>query len=226
MSTSTKQQIGRYRQYSVNLLKYYRVPSVQKSLSLVLSIFISAIFIMLAIRPTLVAITKLKATIAESEKTLVQLKAKTSALQKARVVWEKIKPMQPEIEASFPVSGPDYQNITKSIEILAKEGGVAITGESLGEALIYSSIIDPYAGQKRTVVEMPYSVTVLGNYPQLATFLEQIFNMSRVFGIESLSMGKDVTKTNTGVTSLSLSLGGKLYYLANEEQLSTILGKK
>lgn len=224
MNTSTKQQYGRYRQYSVNLMKYYRVPAVQKSLSLVLSIFISAFFVTLAIRPTLIAITKEKQTISESEKILVQLRAKTAALQKASIVWESIQPMRPQIEASFPSSGPDYPAITKSIEILAIESAVTISGESLGEALIYSSIIDPYSGKKRVVVEMPYSVKAEGNYLQLMSFLDQILNMNRVFKIESLGIGEDVTKANIDSSGLSLSLSGHIYYVANQEQLSTIFG--
>lgn len=225
MITSPKQQYGRYRQYSVNLMKYYRVPSVQKSLSLVLSILVSAFFITLAIRPTLIAITKEKQTISESEKILVQLKAKTAALQKANIVWESIQPMRPQIEASFPSSGPDYQTITKSIEILAIESGVTIASEALGEALIYSSIIDPYSGKGRVVVEMPYSVKVGGTYSQLISFFDQILNMNRVFGVESLGIGEDVSKANVDSGGLSLGLSGHIYYVANQEQLSTIFGK-
>lgn len=226
MNTSVKQNFGRYQQYSVNLVKYYRIPSVQKSLYVVLSLFISAVFIIFAIRPTLIAIAKLKQTIAESETTLTQLKAKTVAVKKASEVWKRLKPMQPKIEASFPVNGPDYQNITESLEVLAKEEGITIVSESIGEALIYSRIIDPYTGKNRTVIEMPLSLTIVGSYQQLLAFLDQILNMSRIYGIENLSISKEASKANVNATGLLFSLSGKIYYLANEEQLSTVVGIK
>lgn len=225
MSTNLKQKYSRYKQYSTNLAKYYRLPSIQRSLSLVLSVAISALFISVAIRPALIAISELNNTIAESKTILQQLKIKTQALEQASILWEKIQPMQAEIEASFPSNGPNYQTIAEAIEVLARESGATVMSESVGEALVYSRIIDPYEGKERIVVEMPYSVRIKGSYQQTTHFLQQILFMSRVFSLESLSFEKDVSKDNLGAI-VSLSLSGQFHYLANEKQLNNILNKR
>lgn len=222
MNVSLKQRYGRYKQYSTNLAKYYRVPSIQVSLSIVLSIFVSAFFILVAIRPALIAITELKQNITESEKILKQLQTKTEALQKVSKIWEQIQSMQTQIEASFPSDGPNYQTITESVEVLAKESGVIISSESLGGALTYSTIIDPYSGKKRTMIEMPFSIRVKGGYQEITNFLEQILGMSRVLGVENISFEKDIAKENLGL-SISLNITGQFHYLANEEMLNNIL---
>ncbi|MFH2019443.1 MAG: type 4a pilus biogenesis protein PilO [bacterium] len=224
MNASLKQRYGRYKQYSTNLAKYYRVPSIQISLSIVLSIFVCAFFVLVAIRPALIAITELKQNITESEKTLKQLQTKTAALQKASKLWEEIELKQTQIDASFPSDGPNYQTIAEAVEVLANESGVVISSESLGSALTYSSIIDPYVGKERTMIEMPFSVRVKGGYLEITSFLEQILSMRRVLGVESISFEKDIAKENLGL-SLSLNISGQFHYLANEEQLKNILDK-
>ena len=72
------------QRYAQNLNRYYRMSAVRVSLTLVLSLFVMAIFIVFALRPTIVTIVTLK-TIAESEKTLQQLSVKMTNLQKASV---------------------------------------------------------------------------------------------------------------------------------------------
>ncbi|KKU45346.1 MAG: hypothetical protein UX62_C0037G0005 [Microgenomates group bacterium GW2011_GWA2_46_7] len=59
--------------YARDLRRYYRMPATQMSLTVVLSLFIMAVFIVLALRPTIVAIVKLQKTIVEARKTVEQL---------------------------------------------------------------------------------------------------------------------------------------------------------
>ncbi len=66
--------------YSRDLSKYYKLPLVKVSLTLVLSIFVITLFLGLALRPTLISITSLIKTIEESKKTYQSLQEKIDNL--------------------------------------------------------------------------------------------------------------------------------------------------
>lgn len=225
MNPGAQESYSRYKKYATDLRRYYRMPTVQVSLSLVLSLFITAFFVLLAIRPTLVTIAKLNKTIEESEKTLKQMETKAAALEKIAVTWEEIKPVTKFIDNSIPVSGPGYQSLTKAMEILAIESGVTISSETVGEALTYSKIVDPYSGNKRTVVKMPFTIKVAGDYPSTSKFLAAITSMDRMISIDSIGFAKDAKlgKDSPGVT---FTLTGNVSYLADEKQVAKIISKE
>ena len=225
MNPGRQESYSRYKKYATDLRRYYRMPTVQVSLSLVLSLFITAFFVLLAIRPTLVTIAKLNKTIEESEKTLKQMETKADALEKIAVTWEEIKPITKFIDNSIPVSGPGYQSLTKAMELLAIESGVTISSETVGEALTYSKIVDPYSGNKRTVVKMPFTIKVAGDYPSTSKFLAAITSMDRMISIDSIGFAKDAKlgKDSPGVT---FTLAGNVSYLADPAQVAKIISKE
>ncbi len=225
MSPDNKESYSRYKKYTTDLRRYYRLPAVQTSLSVVLSLFVVAFFILVAIRPTLITIAKLNKTIEESQKTLDQLTKKAAALNQITKIWEEISPLEKYIESSIPSDGPHYQSLTRAMELLAGENGVKLTTLMVGDALTYSKLIDPYTGIKRTVVEMPFSLRVSGGYPEISRFLTGLTQIDRLIAIESIAFSKDA-KTGENELSISISLTGTVSYLADETLLNNILGEK
>ena len=71
--------------YARDLRRYYHMPVTQISLTVVLSLFIMAVFIVLALRPTIIAIVKLQKTIGEARITGQQLESKISDLEKVAI---------------------------------------------------------------------------------------------------------------------------------------------
>lgn len=207
------------QRYAQNLNRYYRMPAVQVSLTLTLSLFVMAIFIMFALRPTIVAIVTLKKTITESEKVLQQLSIKSSNLQKASVRFELLKPMLPMLNLTIPNIGAEYSPLTTAIETLSRQTGTQLESESLGPTLLFSRIISPFIPSKgQSVVELPFTVRVVGSYPNVASFLTKLLSMERIIVIESVTITKETGAKDVNV-GVALNISGSAYYLAEATQL-------
>lgn len=205
--------------YSRDLRRYYRMPAVQVSLTLVLSLFVISIFIVFALRPTIVTIVTLKKTIAESEKIRQQLSVKVTNLQKASVQFESLKPILPMLNLTIPNNGAAYLPLTTAIEILARQTGTQIESESLGATLLFSRIISPFVPSKnQSVVELPFTARVVGSYPNISAFLTKLLSMERIIIIESVTITRE-TGSKEENTNVALNISGSAYYLADKVQL-------
>lgn len=205
--------------YNLDLSRYYRLPAVRVSLALVLSVFVVAIFISFAFRPTLVAIASLQKNITESQKTLKQLETKARALEIAAGQLEKLKPSLPSINTSIPNEGALYTPLTRDLENLAVGAGVVIESESLGPTLLFSRILSPFTpGKNQSVVSLPFAMRVSGNYPGINAYLTNLLQMERIIHLESVTINREAgSRSATG--SVSMSVSGYAYYLADEAQL-------
>lgn len=207
------------QRYAQDLRRYYRLPIVQVSLTLVLSLFVMAIFIVFALRPTILSIVTLKKTINTSEETLKKLNAKVIDLQKASSQLETLKPFLPIINKNIPNNGAMYSPLTTAVEILAIQAGVKLESETLGSTLLFSRILSPFTPNKsQSVVSMPFTVRIIGTYPATSMFLTNLLTMERIVGIESITITKE-TATKTAAATVSLNISGHAYYLADEGQL-------
>lgn len=212
--------------YSQDLRRYYRMPAVQVSLTLVLSLFVMAIFIVFALRPTIVSIVTLKKTIEESKKTLTQLDTKVSGLQKAASQLETLKPSLPIINTSIPNTSAGLTPLTISVENLASQTGVSLDSESLGSTLLFSRILSPFTPSKaQSVVELPFSVRVSGGYPNVFQFLTGLLSMQRVMMIESITLTREAGPKSESA-SVALNVSGSAYYLADQAQLQKAIPEK
>lgn len=207
------------QRYTQDLRRYYRLPIVRVSLTLVLSLFVVAIFVVFALRPTILSIVTLKKTITISEETLGKLNDKVVDLQKASTQLETLQPYLSIINKNIPNNGAMYSPLTAAVEILAIQAGVRIESENLGPTLLFSRILSPFTPNKsQSVVSMPFAIRVIGTYPATSLFLTNLLSMERIVGIESVTIAKEaVTKTAEQVVSLNIS--GSIYYLADEVQL-------
>ena len=193
------------------------------SLTVVLSLFIMAVFIVLALRPTIVAIVKLQKTIVEARKTVEQLERKVGGLEKAASQLEMIKEALPTLNTSITNNGAGYDPLNPQIELLASQAGVQLQGESMGPTLLYSRVITPFTPKKdQGVVSLPLSIRVTGNYQTVIVFLTQLLKMERVVGVNAVVITKESGSRGENV-SVAMSIAGEAYYLANEAQLKAAL---
>ncbi len=216
--------------YTRDLKKYYQIPAVQSSLTVVLSIFVIAIFISMALRPTLISITNLKGTITDANKTSQTLKAKVKTLQTASSQLELIKPLLPKLNENIPSKGVMYGDLVNTIEALAIQSGVKLDTESLGASLLFSRLDSPFHDDKNhEVVALKYNVSVTGTYPQLDQFLNSFLQMERLAMVDSINITpigagrNNAKKTETG---LKLDVMGSVFYIADEQLILNILGEK
>lgn len=214
------------QRYTQDLRKYYRLPSVQVSLAVVLSLFVMAIFIVFALRPTILAITTLQKTIDESEKTLDQLSNKVRSLQIASNQLETLRPSLGAINASIPNEGAMYSPLTKTLEVLAIQSGVKLESETLGPTLLFSRTLSPFKpGKSQSVVALPFTARVSGNYLAIDDFVTKLLTMERIISLDSATITREAGSKTTSA-GVSLNVSGFAYYLADEAQLNKAISQK
>jgi Tfp pilus assembly protein PilO len=219
-ASNAKYEASRVRKYQLDLSRYYRIPVVQASLNVVMSLFIAAFFILFALRPTFITILKLQKTIADSQVTYKTLEAKVAALQKAAKSLETLAPELPFIDASIPAKEAGYTPLISSMEVLAQQHGVTLITSTLGETVLYSRIFSPFTPNKnQTLVSLPFSARVVGSYQAVSQFLHSVLNMDRVINVESLTYAREGNTKGSTVVSTSLTITGEAYYLADQAQL-------
>ncbi len=212
--------------YSRDLARYYRLPATQISLTVVLSLFIVAIFLVFALGPTAVAITTLQRTITESRDTLSQLEAKIASLEQVTTRLETLKPLLPTLNLSIPNTSATLGPLTQSLEGLAAQTGVELQSESVGPTLLYSRILSPFTpNKKQTVIALPLTMRVVGNYPNVSSFLSQVLSMERIIAIDLVTITRE-TNSQSGNTIVALTMSGSAYYLVDEAQLNKALPDK
>lgn len=205
--------------YSQDLRRYYRLPAVQVSLTLVLSLFVIAIFIVFALRPTIISIVSLQKTIGDAKKSITQLDTKVANLQKATTQLESIKPYLSELNTDIPNTGAMYLPLSRAIELLSIETGAKLDNASLGSTLLYSRLISPFNINKdQSVVELPLNLRVTGSYSAVSEFLKRVLAMQRVIMFDTITLSRE-TSSSAKDGAVSLSVIGNAYYLANDAQL-------
>lgn len=215
------------RRYQFDLMRYYRIPAVQISLNIVLSILIVSIFAAFAIRPTLVTIAKLQKNIEDSKKTLTTLEAKVKALNTASKNLEKIKPSLPRLDEVIPTTEAGYNSMLITAEALALQSGVELASVNLGGSILFSKIVEPYKPDKKEdVILLPYSIKLVGSYPGCMNFLQSLANVPRLFGVESVNFSKEGSAKNTVDVVTSLTITGNTYYIAHPDVVDKVFPPK
>lgn len=215
------------RRYQLDLRRYYRIPSVQVSLGIVLSLFIIAFFLAFAIRPTFATIAKLYKEIEESQKTLAALETKVKTLNKANDLMGKITPLLEKIDNGIPTEEAGTQDLTASLELLAQQAGVSIESITVGGTLLNSTTMNPYVLDKKgEVMELPYSIRVSGPFTSCMQMLQNMFRVARIASIENVSIGKEGTKKQTSQLTTGMTISGTAYYVANKSMIEKALPQK
>lgn len=212
------------RRYQLDLRRYYRIPSVQVSLGIVLSLFIVAFFLIFAIRPTFATIAKLYKEIEESQKTLTTLEAKVKSLNKANDLMTKITPLLEKVDSGIPTNEAGTQDLTASIEAMALQAGVNVESVTVGGSLLNSTIAKPYTADKKgEVMELPYTIRVSGPFPNCMQMLQNMFRVARIASIDTVSISKEGTKKQVTTISTGMTIAGKAYYVANKSLIEKAL---
>lgn len=215
------------RRLRLDLARYYRLPSVQVSLGVVLAFIITAFFIIFAIRPTFATIVKLQKNIEESRTTLKDLETKVTALSKAATLLEKIAPQLPLLESSIPPDGMRYEELTYNLEVLAQDTQATLESFTLGDSLLSSRLVNTYTpNKKQEVVPTPITVRINGSYPQISAYLTRLASTIRLTTIESVAILRAGTGSQkSGGGTLTMTISGLVYYAADPGAIQKVFPK-
>lgn len=218
------------RKIRMDLMRYYRMPSVQVSLGVVLAFLITSFFIMFAIRPTFATIVSLQKSVEDSKKLLLELEAKADALVKASTLLEKISPQLPTLESSIPNDGVGYDEISHNLEALAQNTNTTLETFTIGESLIQSRLMTAYKpSKKQEVTETKILIRARGDYGSLYAFLSRLAGSVRLTDIESITILKDIAGgvvDENNSEPLTMTINGSIYYMAEPGAIEKLFPSK
>lgn len=218
-----KLDYARFKKYYLNIRGYSDRVVVKESLTIALSLFLVAFFLVFALRPTMVKITELRNKIEESEQTLESLEKKADSLVRVEKLWREAGVYLESLNTSLPLQ-PYLERWIKEVEVLAIRNDLSYDNASFDSSLIRSSFVNPYKIDRSiSEIGIPYSIKVSGEYGDLVRFLNEITAIDRVMSIDSLGFVQDESKDEV---RLSLTLQGEVYYFADDDLIESVLRRE
>lgn len=206
------------------MMTYYNNhPDVKIYLELLLTMFAIIFLGIVAIKPTATTVASLSAELSQKLEVAKTLDIKIDGLNQAGEVLEKNRENLAILDGALPTS-PNVEEYIKQLEALAIKNGVQISDLEFDKvALIGAPIVlaDPsnQENSEGSGVEnpralppdasaIPIKMTLVGQYANLKTYLQDIESHRRPISISEIST--DPTEDEVGVIRLSIS--GNLAY--------------
>lgn len=217
MALGWRGQYYRYREFFLNILELYKKKQdLRMFLEIILSLTTVTIFLLFALKPTVVTITNLLKEIAEKETTVAKLDEKIRNLSVARNVYEEEVGDVPLIESSVPdLPNPDL--FVGQVQELANKNSVGVLGISVGETILLGKNTAKKSANSIDLKplpspanEMTVSISINGTFPNLLSFIKDLESSRRPIKIDVL--GVNSAATDTGLT-ITMVVSGRVPFL-------------
>jgi len=173
-----------------------------------------SLFAWYAIRPTLQTILYLRREIADKLEVNQKMEDKITALIEAQSALSQIESNLPVLEEALP-SGPDVVTLLGQLASLAQISEASLSSARTsdvpvdGEAATTSAVQKP--GEPH---ELSLTITVIGTYETLQSFLNGMINMRRIVAVDSISFTPDTTSAALlGNSTLQLAIRVRSFYM-------------
>ncbi len=215
MALGWRGQYTRYREFFLNVATFYKQRAdLRAFLEIILSLSTVIIFLMFALKPTVLTIISLVKEIDEKKATVAALDVKIRNLNTASNVFTQNQNSIPNINIAVGTT-PQPNLILQQIEGLSVKNSVNILGASVGQVTIKgtvppkksSSDVKPLSGGAK---EMPVSLSVRGDYANLLSFLSDLENLRSVIKIDTITINS--SSTDTGQVIIAV-IAGRVPYL-------------
>lgn len=218
MGQGWKKEYTRYKGFFLNIVNLYNSkPNFRVYLELLLTLGTIILFSTLAIRPTVLTIIEIRNEISAKESTIQKLTKKTNDLQSAsRVIQQESETLE-LINQSIP-SQANLENLISQIERLAIQNNITITAITSSDLLIKGSDSkvkkqsDDLSPLPESANELPLSIAVSGDYPNLMLFLNSIEMLRRPIKIDTLILNSSKSQDEE-VKKLTLTINGRSPYI-------------
>lgn len=213
MAVSFKSDYHHYRRYFTSISALYQKKEVRVYTELILSLLTVAFFSFFAIRPTLVTITSLVKEIGDRRMIVQKLQEKINALTLAQNEYTAVYSELPLVEEALPQK-PDLSLFVRQLETVTVQNGVTLRTIQFGQVNLRGSPTEAKPVEKEGVSEVPFSLSVSGNYQNLKSFLQSLEDLRRLVVVSSFAF-KPGEKEEESL--LILSVTGETYYLSQNE---------
>ena len=197
---------GQYQRYLLNISALYKQrPDLKAYLELLLSIGAIAMFIVFAIKPTLITIADLLTKINSEQQTSTALDTKLKNLGTALTIFTEQKPNIDVLNTSVP-TGPDVASYIRQIEGVVKKNSGSVTTISVDQVnLIAPSTIASASADTSSPKTINISLSVSGTYQNLFGLLQDLENLRRPETLNKLDFNIVQTSDNSKTLNLTLS---------------------
>lgn len=204
MPGNWKKQYFRYRDFFLNIVALYkRRRDLRAFLELILSLSTITIFVIFALKPTLLTIIDLYNQINNKKETLNVLNQKITNLQKANSVFEQYQEVVPQIDESVSTKAePD--TVSKQVLGVASKDNITLLSVSVGQVSIVgkgassktSSDVKPLPENAQ---QMTVSISFRGNYENLKVFIDDLEKMRMSVKVDSLTISSSQTQEGSTI---------------------------
>ena len=216
MAQSWRGSYTRYKGFFLNISALYKKRSdIRAFLEIILSLSTVIIFLIFALKPTAVTIINLLQQIKERKATLSTLTQKVNDLQTAAGIIQQNQNYIPDIDIAVPVS-PNPDIFSEQVEGLAVKDTVSILGISINQIPLIGDLTSKGTGKYMPLPdganEMPFSVSIKGNFSDIISFIHDFGNMRIATKVDTLSINSSTS--DSGLTIVAV-ISGRVPYLGN-----------
>jgi Tfp pilus assembly protein PilO len=192
------------------LIHFYQQPVAKVSLELFLTIGLVLFLAIFAIKPTLITMSDLIKEIEDKTELNEKLAKKIAALNTAKGEYLTFENRLFVLDEAIP-SQPQLIRNLKLVEKNASDTGILITSISIREIPKETSETSAFTTLKRK--NLPLTVSVVGDYPSIRTFVESLQQSRRMIVVDSITFSLD---ENRGNRRLRASITLNLPYYSNQ----------
>lgn len=165
------------------LVQFYQQPVAKVSLELFMSVGAVMFFAVFAIRPTLLTMADLIKEIEDKQELVQQFNQKIAALSSVQTEYNSAQTRLTLLDEAIPPT-PRFEEAIKIIERLASDNRLVISSMRVPE--IPQEPEEEVEFAKKERVSLPITVTVVGDYPAIRQFVEDIQENRRSFVVDTI----------------------------------------
>lgn len=219
MATGWKKDYIRYKEYYLNIVSAYNSkPNLKIYLELMLSLVTITIFVIFAIRPTILTIVELGKELKAKEETSAKLKQKITNLQTASTFLKKESDNLVFVDQAVPKkSNPEI--FVGQIETLAAQNSLNILGFASSDVVLFGKSSE--TKKTRTLEklalnssELAFTLSASGTYQNIYSFASQLENLRRPIKFDSFMIS--TTTTDSGKV-LVITIAGRVPFFDRRE---------
>lgn len=193
-----------YSRYFTYIRPLVRLPIIRTYGTTIFTIFIIAIFILFAIKPTVETILVLQKKLENSTQVLQDLQEKSKNLSQGRRNYDNLNP---SVKSTIQAAIPDSIELKTVIQTL--EGAARLYDASISALQIEQQILETKSdNQVGTLSEVGFIFNIESSYTNIISILKELERSSRLISIDTLS----ISKPAEGQSEV-LSISGKAWYL-------------
>jgi len=209
----TKQRASGYSRYLFKVAEFYQKKEIKVYTNLILSLLTTSFFALFAIKPTMVTIASLVKEITDQKEVTHKLDKKLKDLSLAQKEFSSLKPKLSLIDEALPQNS-EPAILLGQIEVLAQENNLEFASAQSGGIVVKGTLASSER-KKKAKEKSPHpsfntTLSFIGTYEEIESFLESLSNLRRMVNIKNISIRKG-KKTSSRTLNLKIDL--EIYHL-------------